>query len=73
MLENPCKRDCPDRTGTCHADCSRYAAYEILKDILREQAYQEKRTQDDLYQCTRHYKKNKRKGRRPYADNRYGR
>lgn len=25
--DNPCKRDCPDRTSSCHGTCSLYAKY----------------------------------------------
>lgn len=27
MLENPCRRDCPQRSQYCHGDCKDYAAY----------------------------------------------
>lgn len=26
-MRNPCKRDCPLRTGTCHATCKEYFDY----------------------------------------------
>ena len=25
--DNPCKKDCPERTTTCHGTCKRYAKY----------------------------------------------
>lgn len=70
MLENPCKKNCPDRTGTCHADCPRWAAYEILRDIMYEQSWAEKQKQEDIYHTYHASKKKKR--RRPYADSRGG-
>lgn len=33
-MTNPCSRDCPDRSPTCHADCQRY------KDFAAEMAAQ---------------------------------
>ena len=26
-MDNPCTKDCPDRTESCHGTCERYAAY----------------------------------------------
>lgn len=26
-MRNPCKKDCPDRTATCHAECEKYLEY----------------------------------------------
>ena len=71
MYENPCKPDCPDRSPTCHTECPKYAAYYILNDLLRDQRYKEKQTQADIWNTYQASKKKKR--RRPYADNRYGR
>lgn len=31
MVKPPCKRDCPRRTETCHAECAPYLAYEEAK------------------------------------------
>ena len=25
--ESPCDRECPDRSGTCHGKCERYASF----------------------------------------------
>lgn len=72
MLEpnNPCKPDCPERSPTCHSECERYIAYDILRDIYRDQVHREKERTYDLMQTSRHAKKQKR--RRCYADNRHG-
>lgn len=29
--KNPCKQDCPDRRGGCHASCEVYREYEAWK------------------------------------------
>jgi len=26
-MKNPCKKDCPDRSPTCHAECEAYLAF----------------------------------------------
>lgn len=70
MLENPCKKDCPDRTGDCHAECPKWLAYEMLRNIQYEESWAKKQQRNDCYQCTYFYRDKKR--RRPYADSRYG-
>lgn len=41
MNRSPCKRDCPDRTATCHGGCEKYKAWKIEHDTemkwLKEQ------------------------------------
>ena len=41
MNRSPCKRDCPDRSITCHAECEKYKAFQIErakeKEWIREQ------------------------------------
>lgn len=27
MSKNPCVKDCPNRSATCHAECEKYAAF----------------------------------------------
>ena len=70
MLENPCKRDCPKRSSTCHSDCEKYFIYDLLNESERNRRFQESQRKDDLFKSSRSYKKKKR--RRPYADNRGG-
>lgn len=72
MLEpnNPCKPDCPERSPTCHSECEKYIAYDILRDIYRNQIYRDKELKYDILMTSRHAKKQKR--RRCYADNRHG-
>lgn len=42
--DNPCKRDCPDRSATCHAECERYAAYWKQKREENEKSHIEQRS-----------------------------
>lgn len=27
MIKQPCKKDCPDRSATCHAECEAYLLF----------------------------------------------
>lgn len=39
----PCKRDCPDRSPTCHTACEKYKAYQAAVEearVLRRQEQQ---------------------------------
>ena len=38
-MTNPCKRDCPDRSGTCHAECMKYLAYAAECERIREERH----------------------------------
>ena len=38
----PCKRDCPNRTATCHGTCKRYADYVKANTAKRESILQAK-------------------------------
>ena len=70
MLKAPCK-DCPERHYLCHSECEKYLEYKKQNDALREQRLKESQTNHDIYSTYQFTKKKKR--RRPYADNRYGR
>ena len=36
-VDNPCVKECPDRTATCHGDCERYARYAARCEEQREE------------------------------------
>lgn len=36
MTPNPCKRDCPQRSARCHAECTAYLEYEALNALRRD-------------------------------------
>ncbi len=69
--KKPCPPDCPERSGTCHAECPRYLAFVIYNEIWRDKIAQEKKRENDLFVTSRHNKKKKKRGC-PYADNRGG-
>lgn len=55
---NPCKKDCPDRSATCHTECERYMEYKALlekqrKEHLAELDYYDVRAQNRK-RCTRY-------------------
>ena len=40
--ENPCKRDCPERSPTCHAECEKYLTWvESRQPELKAKAQQQ--------------------------------
>lgn len=46
-MENPCKRDCPRRSPTCHSSCPDYAKYK--RYLKRKKAAIEKVNVYDKY------------------------
>lgn len=32
MVKNPCKKNCPGRSATCHCECKAYLAYAEAKN-----------------------------------------
>lgn len=45
----PCK-DCPDRYVGCHGNCEKYKEYKAQLDSMRDQAYQIRAKEADLYE-----------------------
>lgn len=37
MSSNPCVKDCPNRSATCHAECERYAAFAKEREAVLAQ------------------------------------
>lgn len=40
-VKNPCAKDCPDRSPTCHGECERYAAFAAHCERMRQARHQE--------------------------------
>lgn len=36
VVDNPCVKDCPERSATCHADCEKYARFAAWCERRRE-------------------------------------
>ena len=42
-MKNPCQRDCPDRSPTCHQKCEAYLAFFEYRQRENEQRYKKNR------------------------------
>lgn len=38
---NPCAKDCPERSPTCHGSCKRYADFAAYREQVRMNRYRE--------------------------------
>lgn len=47
-IEAPCRRDCPSRSGTCHATCPEYLEYEKRKKEEQQIKMKECHRREDL-------------------------
>ncbi len=36
-VKNPCVKECPDRSPTCHGECEKYMAYAAWREELRNE------------------------------------
>lgn len=48
VIENPCKRDCPRRSSTCHATCKDYKEYRQALDERNALIRQERDREFDV-------------------------
>lgn len=64
--KNPCKRDCPERSPTCHAECERY--FKWREACKAEQAEKDKKriAENNYYDHVRE------RGTRVYKIRKYG-
>lgn len=61
-MENPCKKNCPNRNPYCHGKCEDYQAWKKQEDIKHEKLRQAKYEADSEYWS--YTKKTKRRRRR---------
>lgn len=47
--DNPCVRDCPDRSSECHGHCERYARYAAKNKQRADERQQRSREQPRSY------------------------
>lgn len=45
-MRNPCRKDCPDRSATCHAECIKYLDFYAWCKEAREQERKQSVTMD---------------------------
>lgn len=38
-VANPCAKDCPDRSPTCHSGCEKYANYAAWRESVRREKH----------------------------------
>ena len=58
LSDNPCKRDCPKRSPTCHGSCPEYADYRESLDKENELIHKKKAEKRRLDEAERaRYKK----------------
>lgn len=41
-MKQPCAKDCPDRTATCHGTCPKWAEWEAYKEKLYDERIQKR-------------------------------
>ena len=66
-MENPCRKDCPERTATCHCTCMKYKQFRAYKDeqiARKNQLIQDRPLSHDLEMKYRKKLKNGKKGRK---------
>ena len=44
LSDNPCKRDCPKRSPTCHVSCPEYAEYKAKREKENESVQKKRDT-----------------------------
>ena len=63
--DNPCKRDFPERSATCHIECAKYKEWHEDRVARLKAIYKQKRFERDIdnYEVARHNKMKRRAGR----------
>lgn len=57
-MKQPCAKDCPDRSGDCHAKCDRWAVWERERNKGYAIASQRKQLESDMREVERRRKRN---------------
>lgn len=64
-VPNPCKPDCPKRSGTCHIDCPAYQAYAVANELRRQENLEQQQLRSDCIDARRNivkaYRRNQRR------------
>ena len=61
MIEQPCKKDCPNRSATCHAECEAYLQFIEYNSIQREDIHRKKKINGYIRDAVRASKKKSRR------------
>lgn len=57
-VNNPCRRDCPERSPKCHGACERYAEYSRNRNAINSEKYKQKQTMAYIVEAVHRNKKN---------------
>lgn len=57
MIEQPCKKDCPNRSATCHAECEAYLQFMEHNAKERERIHNSKKVNGYIRDAVRASKK----------------
>ena len=63
MSINPCAKDCPNRSATCHAECEKYAVFAKEREEERQAEWKERQAEARMsgYVIERNIKARKRR------------
>lgn len=65
QVPNPCRPDCPNRSGTCHINCAAYQAYAAANEMRRQANLEQQQLRSDCIDARRHivkaYQRNQRR------------
>lgn len=64
MIPNPCKKDCPKRSCTCHAECTDYKLFRADRDELNRIRNKEIESRPFSHDLEMKYRKNLKAGRK---------
>lgn len=64
MIPNPCKKDCPKRSSTCHANCPDYALFRADCDERNRNRAKEIESRPFSHDLEMKYRKNLKAGRK---------
>ena len=59
-MKQPCKKNCPDRSGTCHSECEQYLEFVRARHEERERIHQNKVTDGYIRDAVKASKKSSR-------------
>ena len=60
MKRSPCKKDCPDRSATCHAECEPYLDFVRARHEERERIHKMKVADGYIHDAVKASKKSSR-------------
>lgn len=59
-MRQPCEKKCPNRTGTCHAECEKFLEYDSWNRTKRKERDKERKIHDYISDSVQANKRGKR-------------